>query len=79
MSILDNRLSFEEHPTPVFHEINKTIGLLCKLQCLIIRSALLTCETFVRPHIDYGDIQYEKAYNSSFNQITESIQYNEVL
>ena len=46
--ILDNRLSFEEHLRLVFSKINRTIGLLRKLQCLIPRSALLTIDrTFV--------------------------------
>ena len=78
--ILDNRLSFEEHLRLVFSKINRTIGLLRKLQCLIPRSALLTIDrTFVRPHLDYGDTIYEKACNSSFHQKTESVQYNACL
>ena len=41
------------------------------------RSALLTTyKTFVRLHLDYDDIMYEKAYNSSFHQKIESVQYN---
>ena len=78
--ILDNRLSFEEHLRLVFSKINRTISLLRKLQCLIPRSALLTIyKTFVRPHLDYDNIIYEKANNSSFHQKTESIQYNACL
>ena len=74
---LDNRLSFEEHLRLVLSKTSKTIGLLCKLHCLIARSALLTiCKTLVRPHLDYGDIIYEKAYYSSFNQKRKSVQYN---
>ena len=75
--ILDNRLSLEEHLRLVFSKINRTIGLLRKLQCLNLRSALLTIyRTFVRPHLGYGGIIYEKAYNSSFHQKIQSIQYN---
>ena len=62
--ILDNRLSFEEQLALVFTIINKTIGLIRKLQCLIPGSALLTMhKTFVTPHLDFGDIIYEKTYN----------------
>ena len=32
-------------------------------------------KTFVRTHLDYGDI-YEQAYSSSFHQKIESVQYN---
>ena len=75
--ILDNCLSFEEY---VFSKINRAIGLLRKLQCLIPRSARLTIyKTFARPHLDYGDIIYEKVYNSSFHQKIESVQYNACL
>ena len=43
----------------VFSKINRTIGLLGKLQCLIPRSALPTKnKTFARPHLGYGDIIY---------------------
>ena len=74
--ILDNRLSFEEHLRLVFNKISKPIGLLCKLQCVIPRSTLLTIsKTFVRFYLDYGDIKYEKAYNLSFHQKMESLQY----
>ena len=56
------------------------MGLLRKLQCVISRSARLTIyKTFVRPHLDYVDIIYEKAHNSSFYQKIESAQYNACL
>ena len=75
--ILDNCLSFEEHLRLVFSKINRTIGLSCKLQCLIPRSALLTIyKTFVQPHLDYGGIIHEKVYNSFFHQKIECVQYN---
>ena len=74
------RLSFDEHQRLALSEINKTIGLLCKLQCLIPTSAFLAiCNTFVRPHLDYGDIKYEKVYNSFFHQKIEPVQYNTCL
>lgn len=36
-----NRLSFKEHLTLVFSKINKVIGLLHKLQCVVLRVAPL--------------------------------------
>ena len=42
--------------------------------------ALLTIyKSFIRPHLDYSDIIYDQAYNLSFHQKLESIQYNAVL
>ena len=36
-------------------------------------------QCFKRPHLDYGDIIYDHAYNLSFRQKLELIQYNSVL
>ena len=42
--------------------------------------ALLTIyKSFIRPHLDYSDIIYDQAYNLSFHQKLESIQYNTAL
>ena len=61
-------------------KINKTIGLLQKLQNLLPRSALTTIyRAFVRPHLDYSDIIYDEAYNASFHHKPELVQYNACL
>ena len=36
-------------------------------------------KAFVRPHLDYGDLIYDEAYNETFHQKLESIQYNACL
>ena len=62
------------------NKIIKAIGLLRKLQNILPRPALLTIrKCFVRPHLDYGDIIYEQAYNLSFHRKLESIQCNAAL
>ena len=33
-------------------------------------------KAFVRPHLDYGDILYDDAYNETFHQKPEAVQYN---
>ena len=64
----------------VFRKISKTIGLLRKLHNFLPRAALITIyKAFIRPHLDYGDILYDQAYNMSFHQKLESIQYNACL
>ena len=40
--VLDNRLSFEDNFKMILNKVNKTIGLLCKLQSILPRSALYT-------------------------------------
>ena len=77
--ILDTKLDFQEYLKDKLCKINKTIGLLRTLQKMLIRPPLLTIyKPFIRPHLDYGDIIYDKAYNSSFHQSLEKIQYNSV-
>ena len=74
---LDNRLTFDEHLANESNKISKIIGLLRKLPNILPRPALLTIyKCFIRPHLDYGDIIYDQAYNLSFHQKLESIQYN---
>ena len=61
-------------------KINKTIGLLQKLQNLLPRPALITIhKAFVRPHLNYGDIIYDEAYYAFFRNKLELFQYNACL
>ena len=65
--------SFQEHFENMCNMVNKTIGLLRKLQNILRVPSLLTIyKSFIRPHLDYGDIIYDQAYNPSFQQKGES-------
>ena len=78
--ILDNRLSFENHLKIILNKAHKTIGLLRKLHNILLRSALPTIyKCFIRPHLDYGDIIYEQAYNALFHEKLELLQVNACL
>ena len=73
----DFKLTFQEHFENILNNVNKAIGLLRKLQNTLSRPSLLTIyKSFIRPHLDYGDIIYGQTYNASFQQKVESIQYN---
>ena len=73
--VLDTKLDFNLHLKNV-RNVNKTIGLPLELQKILPRESLITiCKSFVRPHLDYRDIIYDPAYNTSFHQNIESIQY----
>ena len=51
-------------------------GLLRKLSKRLPQSSFTTiCKSFLRPHLDYGDVMFDKAYNNSFQQRLESLQY----
>ena len=72
---LDDRLSFEDYLKMILNKGNKTIGLLRKLHNILPISALLTIyKSFIRPHLDYGNIIYDQAHNASFNQKLELLQ-----
>ena len=78
--ILDTKLDLQEHLNDKLSKISKTIGLLRKLQKIFTRAPLLAIyRSFITPDLDYGDIICDKAYNSSFHQNLEKIQYNSVL
>ena len=64
----------------ILNKVNKTIGLLRKLHNILPRSALLTiCKSLIRPHLDYGDIIYDQAYDALFHQKLELLQHNACL
>ena len=64
----------------ILNKVNKTIGLLRKLRNILPRSALLIIyKSFIRPHLDYGDIIYDQAYNASFHQKLVLLEYNACL
>ena len=77
--ILDNKLNFQEYLKNILNKINKTIGLLRKLQNILPPEPLLTIyKWFVRPYLDYHVI-YNQHYNIFFHQKLEPIQYNAAL
>ena len=78
--ILDNKLNFNKHLKGVLDKISKNMGLIRKFQPILPRFSLLTIyKTFVRPHLDYGDMIYDQTYNASFHRKLESIQYSACL
>ena len=75
--LVDDKLSYEHHLKLVLNKIKKTIGLLRKFQQILPRQSLITIyKSFIRPHLDYGDIVYDRAFNESFHKNLQSIQYN---
>ena len=81
--VLDTKLNFQEHLQNILNKVNKTIGLLWKLQNILPRGPLLRIyKSLIRPHLDYRDViyyQYDQHYNNSFQQKLDSVQYNAAL
>ena len=75
--VLDDKLSYKHHFKFALNKVQKTIGLLRKFQQILPRQSLITIyKSFIRPHLDYDDIVYDRAFNESFHKNLESIQYN---
>ena len=50
------------------------------MNLLLPRSSLLTIyKSFVRPHLNYGDVNYDQSNNSRLSDKIESVQYNAAL
>ena len=56
------------------------MGYYGNYKTFLLRGPLLTIyKSFIRPHLDYGDVIYDQHYNNSFHQKLESVQYNAAL
>ena len=74
---LDNKLNLGRHLKYITNKVNKYVGLLRKLQMILSRRSLVAIyKSFIRPHLDYGDIIFDQAFNKSFHNNLESIQYD---
>ena len=56
------------------------VGVIRKLSKLLPLNSVITIyKSFVRPHLDYGDVLYDQPNNDSLCQKIESVQYNAAL
>ena len=78
--LLDEKLKFSEHINAKLKKVTESINLLRKLNLTLPRfSLLIIYKSFIRPHLDYGDIVYDQPNNSSLSEKIESLQYNAAL
>ena len=78
---LDQKLDFSKHNKKISHkkEYQSSENLFLGNN-ILPRNALLTiCKSFVRPHLDYGNIVYDQPSNQSFSRKIEVVQYNATL
>ena len=77
--VLDTKLDFKFHVDQKI-KCNKLIALIRKLSVIVARKALLTVyESFIRPHVDYGDVLYDIPENKIFRNELEKVQYRACL
>ena len=79
--VLDLKSNFDMHlKRKKSSFLNNGIALLRKLRYSIPRKPLLSIyKAFLRPHLDYCDVIYDKPRNEKFIDTLESIQYNATL
>ena len=71
---LDSNLNFNTHIDQKIKKCNKMIGLIRRLSVNLPRNAFLTTHKFfIRPHLDYGDILYDKPSNDNFQSKMEKV------
>ena len=78
--VLDSKLNFIAHVDQKIKNCNRMIDLIRRLSINHPRNALLTIyKSFVRPHLDYGDILYDKPNNENFQKKLEKVKYRTCL
>ena len=68
--MLDTKLNFDEHLTSKNSIFQNIQNLRCtpEITKSTTKNSLITIyKVFVRPHLDYGDILYDQAYNIFFH------------
>ena len=78
--ILDEKLTFNDHITSKLTTVNKLTSTLRKLYHYMPRDSLVTIyKSFVRSHLDYADVIFNKPSNATFSNRIELVQYNAAL
>ena len=79
-STLGSKLNFNEHISSTLPIVNKLTAVLRQLLTILPRHSLLTIyNTFIKPHLDYCDVIYDKIFNESWHKRFKSVQYNVAL
>ena len=71
---LDSKLGFSEHVNQKINKCNRILGLIKNFLNNIKEKLLTIYKTFVRSHLDYADITYDKPFNDAFKEKLEKVQ-----
>ena len=78
--VLNSKLDFKFHVDQKIKKCNKLIGLIRRLSVSVPRKVLVTIyKSFIRPHLNYCDILYDKPENKNFQNKLEKVQYRACL
>ena len=71
---LNSKLSFFDHINEKIKKATKGVNVIRKMNLLLPRSSLLTIyKSFVRPHLDYGDVIYDQPKNPRLSDKIKSV------
>ena len=66
---LDAKLNFSEHINEKIKKAVKGISVIKKLNVTLPRPSLLKIyKSFIRPHLDYGDVIYDQPNNNKLSE-----------
>ena len=72
---LEHQLTFQYHVNEKIKKAMNGIGPLRKLYSILPRASLLAIyKSFIRPHLDYGNVVYDKFSNDGFTNKLETVQ-----
>ena len=77
---LDSKLSLLDHINETIKKATKGVNAIRKMNLLLPCTSLLAIyKSFVRPHLEYGDVIYNEPNNSVLSDKIESVEYNAAL
>ena len=77
---IDDGLNFDKHVQNKISKCNKIIGIVKWLSLILPQGALLTLnKMFIRLHLDYTDIIYDKPTNELFCEKLKALNIKAVL
>ena len=78
--VLDNKLTFKKHIKDKLNKAYFGVGKIKRLRDILPRDSFVTIyKSFIRPHLDYGDVIYDQPNNDSFSDKIEQLQYKACL
>ena len=78
--VLDNKLTFKKHVKDKLNKAYFGVGKIKRLRDILPRDSLVTIyKSFIRPHLDYGDVIYDQPNNDLFSDKIEQLQYKTCL
>ena len=73
--VLDSKLDFRFYVDQKIKKCNKLVGHIRRFSVNVRRKALLTIyKSFIRTHLDYGNILFDKPKNKYFQNKSEKVQ-----